>query len=53
MLDLEKFRVGDLQSVFYIPDAISAAEEQRLLREIRASKQQWKTVSGAQQRRWW
>lgn len=45
-LDLERFRVGSLPSLFYIPEAVGAEEEQRLLREIRASKQAWKTVSG-------
>ncbi|KAL4437805.1 hypothetical protein ABPG77_005717 [Micractinium sp. CCAP 211/92] len=45
-LDLERFRVGTLPSLYYVPEAIGAEEEQRLLREIRASKQAWKTVSG-------
>lgn len=48
-LDLERFRVGTLPSLYYIPEAIGAEEEQRLLREIRASKQAWKTVSGKRQ----
>jgi hypothetical protein len=47
MLELEFYRVGShLQSLYYIPNAISPAEEAALLREIRASKQAWKTVSG-------
>ncbi|KAL4419683.1 hypothetical protein ABPG75_006781 [Micractinium tetrahymenae] len=45
-LDLERFRVGALPSLYYIPEAIGAEEEQRLLREIHASKQAWKVVSG-------
>ena len=45
-MDLEQYRVGQLPTLYYIPDAISPAEEERLLREIRASKQQWKSVSG-------
>ena len=48
MLDLEAYRVGrHLPSIYYIPEAIGREEEARLLREIRASKQAWKTVSGA------
>ncbi|PRW33548.1 alpha-ketoglutarate-dependent dioxygenase alkB-like protein 6 [Chlorella sorokiniana] len=46
MLDLEQFRVGDLPTLYYVPDAITPAEEQSLLTHITASKQQWKTVSG-------
>lgn len=46
MWDLDSYRVGTLPSLYYIPDAISAEEEQRLLTELRASKQAWKTVSG-------
>lgn len=45
-LDLERFRVGSLPSLYYIPEAVSVQEEERLLREIRASKQAWKVVSG-------
>jgi alkylated DNA repair protein alkB family protein 6 len=45
-MDLDKYRVGELPTLYYIPDAVSPAEEERLLREIRASKQQWKSVSG-------
>ena len=45
-MDLEKYRVGELATLYYIPNAVSPAEEERLLREIRASKQQWKSVSG-------
>ena len=47
MLDLEQYRVGDLPTLYYVPDAITPAEEQSLLTHITASKQQWKTVSGA------
>jgi hypothetical protein len=46
-IDLEGFRVGDsLSSVHYVPEYIKKEEEERLLTEIRASKQNWKTVSG-------
>ena len=45
-MDLDKYRVVELPTLHYIPDAVSPAEEERLLREIRASKQQWKSVSG-------
>lgn len=46
MLELEQYRVGDLPTLYYVPDAITPAEEQSLLDHITASKQQWKAVSG-------
>lgn len=40
--------MGSLPSLFYIDAFISPEEEQRLLEELRSSRQ-WKTVSGGRQ----
>ena len=48
MLDLGQHQVGRdrLESLFYIPDFVSIEQEAALLREVAASRQQWREVSG-------
>lgn len=48
MHDLSSYAVGQQQlpTLHYIPDFISAAEEQRLLGEVHASKAKWVQVCG-------
>jgi len=43
-LGLENHRVGNLPTLFYVPDYISAAEEAQLLSEVRSSKAKWTQV---------
>lgn len=38
---LGEFRVGSLPSIFYVPGFVSEDEEERLLREVHASKAKW------------
>lgn len=47
-MDLQAYQVpGPLQTVFYLPGYLSPAEEERLTREIHASKAKWTQVSWA------
>lgn len=43
---LSRYQVGheQLPTLHYIPDYISAAEEERLLKEVHASKAKWVQV---------
>jgi hypothetical protein len=34
---LERFRVGSLPTIYYVPDFVSAAEEAALFQEVRSS----------------
>ncbi len=41
----ESFRVGDLPTVYCVPEYVSATEEASLLREINGSRARWTQVS--------
>lgn len=43
---LEQFRVGLLNSLYYVPDYVAEAEEASLLREVQGAKARWTQVSG-------
>lgn len=41
----DKYSVGTLNSLYYVPDFISRGEEQQLLQALKTSKAAWKEVS--------
>lgn len=45
-MNLELYRVGQIESIHYVPDWISSSEEEFLLKSIHSSKTGWKCVSG-------
>jgi alkylated DNA repair protein alkB family protein 6 len=47
VLDLERYRVGGIDSVYYVPDYLSEAEEAQVAAQLRASPEaMWQPMHG-------
>ena len=44
--DLERFRIGSLRSIYYVPDFVSEQAEASLLASVNTSTARWTQLSG-------
>ncbi|KAJ7525407.1 hypothetical protein O6H91_17G049400 [Diphasiastrum complanatum] len=52
-LDLEKFAVGSLPTIFYIPDFVTPSQEQFLLHQVDgAPMSKWKVLKNRRLQNW-